>query len=107
MEWPSQSPALNPIVHLWNDVEKEVRRQKPSNIKELEAVIKNFGYPTNVVYNNNNNGSDNIKCLTYLDMRISSAPYVHKHDCKCLPKKDHLDKDTTDYLKMITPFRIR
>uniref|UniRef100_A0A1I7WAE3 HTH_Tnp_Tc3_1 domain-containing protein n=1 Tax=Heterorhabditis bacteriophora TaxID=37862 RepID=A0A1I7WAE3_HETBA len=31
---------LNPMVHLWNDVEKEVRRQKPSNIKELEAVIK-------------------------------------------------------------------
>uniref|UniRef100_A0A1I7WXV7 DDE_3 domain-containing protein n=1 Tax=Heterorhabditis bacteriophora TaxID=37862 RepID=A0A1I7WXV7_HETBA len=28
--WPSQSPALNPIV----------LRQKPSNIKELQAVIK-------------------------------------------------------------------
>uniref|UniRef100_A0A1I7XPF0 DDE_3 domain-containing protein n=1 Tax=Heterorhabditis bacteriophora TaxID=37862 RepID=A0A1I7XPF0_HETBA len=73
MEWPSQSPDLNPIEHLWNDVEKEVPRQKPSNIRELEvvikkawahisvqrcanlvdslprlcaAVIKNFGYPT-------------------------------------------------------------
>uniref|UniRef100_A0A1I7XTU6 DDE_3 domain-containing protein n=1 Tax=Heterorhabditis bacteriophora TaxID=37862 RepID=A0A1I7XTU6_HETBA len=33
MEWPSQSPDLNPIEHLWNDVEKEVQRQKPANIK--------------------------------------------------------------------------
>uniref|UniRef100_A0A1I7WAA0 DDE_3 domain-containing protein n=1 Tax=Heterorhabditis bacteriophora TaxID=37862 RepID=A0A1I7WAA0_HETBA len=34
------SPDLNPIEHLWNDVEKEVQRQKPSTIKTLEAVIK-------------------------------------------------------------------
>uniref|UniRef100_A0A1I7WXR1 DDE_3 domain-containing protein n=1 Tax=Heterorhabditis bacteriophora TaxID=37862 RepID=A0A1I7WXR1_HETBA len=36
----SRNPDLNPIVHLWNDVEKEVQRQKPSNIKALEAVMK-------------------------------------------------------------------
>uniref|UniRef100_A0A1I7XSR5 DDE_3 domain-containing protein n=1 Tax=Heterorhabditis bacteriophora TaxID=37862 RepID=A0A1I7XSR5_HETBA len=40
MEWPSQSPDLNPIEHLRNNVEKEVQRQKPSNIKELEATVK-------------------------------------------------------------------
>uniref|UniRef100_A0A1I7XK18 DDE_3 domain-containing protein n=1 Tax=Heterorhabditis bacteriophora TaxID=37862 RepID=A0A1I7XK18_HETBA len=40
MEWPSQSPNLNSIEHRWNDVEKEVQRPKPSNIKALEAVIK-------------------------------------------------------------------
>uniref|UniRef100_A0A1I7WBI8 HTH_Tnp_Tc3_2 domain-containing protein n=1 Tax=Heterorhabditis bacteriophora TaxID=37862 RepID=A0A1I7WBI8_HETBA len=40
MEWPSHSPDLNSIEHLRNDVEKEVQRQKPSNIRELEAVIK-------------------------------------------------------------------
>uniref|UniRef100_A0A1I7XGG2 DDE_3 domain-containing protein n=1 Tax=Heterorhabditis bacteriophora TaxID=37862 RepID=A0A1I7XGG2_HETBA len=40
MEWSSNSPDLNPIEHLWNDVEKEIQRQKPSNIKALEAVIK-------------------------------------------------------------------
>uniref|UniRef100_A0A1I7WHE5 DDE-1 domain-containing protein n=1 Tax=Heterorhabditis bacteriophora TaxID=37862 RepID=A0A1I7WHE5_HETBA len=40
MECSSRNPDLNPIVHLWNDVEKEVQRQKPSNIKALEAVMK-------------------------------------------------------------------
>uniref|UniRef100_A0A1I7WBC0 DDE_3 domain-containing protein n=1 Tax=Heterorhabditis bacteriophora TaxID=37862 RepID=A0A1I7WBC0_HETBA len=29
---------LNPIEHLWNDVEQEVQRQKPSNIRELEKT---------------------------------------------------------------------
>uniref|UniRef100_A0A1I7WPC1 DDE-1 domain-containing protein n=1 Tax=Heterorhabditis bacteriophora TaxID=37862 RepID=A0A1I7WPC1_HETBA len=28
MEWPSQSPDLNPIINLWNDVEKEVQMAK-------------------------------------------------------------------------------
>uniref|UniRef100_A0A1I7XVD6 HTH_Tnp_Tc3_2 domain-containing protein n=1 Tax=Heterorhabditis bacteriophora TaxID=37862 RepID=A0A1I7XVD6_HETBA len=40
MDSTSYSPDLNPIVHLWNDAEKEVQRQKPSDIRELEAVIK-------------------------------------------------------------------
>uniref|UniRef100_A0A1I7WZJ2 HRDC domain-containing protein n=1 Tax=Heterorhabditis bacteriophora TaxID=37862 RepID=A0A1I7WZJ2_HETBA len=38
-----RSPDLNPIEHLRNDTEKEVQKQKPSNIKALE----NIGYPSN------------------------------------------------------------
>uniref|UniRef100_A0A1I7X548 HTH_Tnp_Tc3_2 domain-containing protein n=1 Tax=Heterorhabditis bacteriophora TaxID=37862 RepID=A0A1I7X548_HETBA len=40
MEWSSNSPDLNPIEHLWNDVEKEVERQKLSNIRELEITYQ-------------------------------------------------------------------
>uniref|UniRef100_A0A1I7XJ32 DDE_3 domain-containing protein n=1 Tax=Heterorhabditis bacteriophora TaxID=37862 RepID=A0A1I7XJ32_HETBA len=40
MELQSQSPDLNPIEHLRNDAEKEVQKQKPSNIKALEAIVK-------------------------------------------------------------------
>ena len=73
LDWPSQSPDLNPIEHMWAIVKKDIRRFKPSNLGELfdmirnswqgishetcakmvdtmpkrcRAVIKSFGYPT-------------------------------------------------------------
>ena len=38
LEWPSQSPDLNPIKHLWRDLEIAVQRCSPSNLTELERI---------------------------------------------------------------------
>ncbi|KAG2463250.1 TCB1 transposase, partial [Polypterus senegalus] len=40
LEWPSQSPALNPIKHLWRDLKMAVHRHFPSNMMELERCCK-------------------------------------------------------------------
>ena len=40
MEWPSQSPDLNPIENLWWDLKKAVARRRPKNLTELEAIAK-------------------------------------------------------------------
>ncbi|KAG2456962.1 TCB1 transposase, partial [Polypterus senegalus] len=40
LEWPSQSPDLNPIEMLWHDLKKAVHARKPSNKAELQHVCK-------------------------------------------------------------------
>ena len=40
LEWPSQSPDLNPIKNLRRELKKRVMARKPSNIKNLETFAK-------------------------------------------------------------------
>ncbi len=40
LEWPSQSPDLNPIEMLWHDLKKAVHALKPSNVAELQQFCQ-------------------------------------------------------------------
>lgn len=40
MEWPAQSPDLNPIENLWADVKYAVSEAKPKNADELWTVVQ-------------------------------------------------------------------
>ena len=40
LKWPSQSPDLNPIKHLWRDLKTAVHQQSPSNPTELERICR-------------------------------------------------------------------
>lgn len=40
LDWPSQSPDLNPIEHLWRDLKIAVHKRLPSNLQELEKFCK-------------------------------------------------------------------
>ncbi len=40
LEWPSQSPDLNPIEMLWHDLKQSFHAWKPSNVAELKQFCK-------------------------------------------------------------------
>jgi hypothetical protein len=42
LEWPSQSPDLNLIEHLWRDPKITVQRRSPSNLTELERICREW-----------------------------------------------------------------
>ncbi len=39
MEWPSMSPDLNPIEHMWGILKQKVEKHHVSNIQQLRDVI--------------------------------------------------------------------
>ena len=40
LNWPSQSPDLNPIENLWNTLKVKAHKWNPQNIEQLEELYK-------------------------------------------------------------------
>ncbi len=40
LEWPSQSPDLNPIENMWMELQVRVAKRQPRNLNDLERIYK-------------------------------------------------------------------
>ncbi len=40
LDWPANSPDLNPIENLWGTVKRKIRDTRPNNADELKATVK-------------------------------------------------------------------
>ncbi|GFX81091.1 transposable element Tcb2 transposase [Trichonephila clavipes] len=77
MEWPTCSPDINPIEHVWDSLERRVagRQPPPQTLQELErAILEEWDKIPQLVINSLIDSMPQ-RCSTLLAVRENHTPY--------------------------------
>ena len=75
IDWPSNSPDLNPIENLWNIVKRNVEKRMPKNCDELtEFMVEEWNsIPKTMLINLVNSMRD--RCRLVIEKNGNRIPY--------------------------------
>ncbi|CAF2657659.1 unnamed protein product [Rotaria sp. Silwood2] len=75
MDWPSNSPDINPIENLWSILKRRVEKRKPSNIDELDQFLHEEWKKIDLTIINNLVYSMKSRCLAVIDSKGERIDY--------------------------------
>jgi transposase len=75
MEWPSNSPDVNPVENLWSHIKRSVEKRKPSNLDELDDFLHEEWEKIDLYLLNNLIKSMKTRCLALIDSKGERINY--------------------------------
>ncbi len=75
IDWPSNSPDINPIENLWSILKRRVEKRKPSNIDELDRFLHEEWKKVEKIIISNLIHSMKSRCLAIIDSRGERINY--------------------------------
>ena len=75
MEWPSNSPDVNPVENLWSIIKRRVEKRKPSNLDELDDFLHEEWEKIDLSLLNNLIKSMKTRCLALIDSKGERINY--------------------------------
>jgi transposase len=75
LDWPSNSPDVNPIENIWSIVKRKVEKRKPKNIDELELFLVEEFKNTDINVVNNCVMSMKKRCLSLISSKGERIKY--------------------------------
>ena len=75
LDWPAQSPDLNPIENVWADIKRMIKDRKPNNETELFETMKKAWLETETSYLQNLISSMPRRCQAVIDSKGLPTKY--------------------------------
>ena len=86
LEWPSQSPDLNPIEYLWHDLKIAVDQHSPCNLTELDQFCAEE-WANQCVQSRSKSMCDNLSSVEVY--KVGGDLSQQTHSCNCCQRCFH------------------